>query len=78
VGYDPETLTARLACPTLLIQADSEIFARLQDTEALRMMQLNPRICRTTVTSAGHNVHSDQPENVSWAISDFLESLNPE
>ena len=78
VGYDPETLTAGLACPTLLVQADSEIFARLQDTEALRMMRLNPRNCRTTVASAGHNAHSDQPEKVSRATSVFLESLNPE
>ncbi|MBT4489124.1 MAG: alpha/beta hydrolase [Rhodospirillaceae bacterium] len=74
-GYDPETLTKGLACPTLLVQADAAVFARLEDPEAERMMLLNSRICRTTVAEAGHNVHSDQPEMLVRAISDFLESL---
>lgn len=62
----------RVACPTLVVLAESGIFSA---DDARRMVRARPETVLVTVPGAGHDVHLEQPEPVRAAITDFLRSL---
>lgn len=60
-GYDPEALSASLAAPTLMMCADPEVWARIDEPAAARAASLSPHLETMVVKGAGHSIHTDDP-----------------
>lgn len=77
-GYDPHLLLPRIACPTLLLQADPTRSSALRDDEVALARRLKPRISHVRLDGIGHELHgpASQAPRVLAAIDTFLVELS--
>jgi len=68
-------LIAKLACPTLLIIADVEKGAIVDQTTADAVAALNSQIQVAHIAGAGHNIRREQAERYLAVVQEFLSTL---
>jgi pimeloyl-ACP methyl ester carboxylesterase len=64
----------RLACPTLLIQGQDDVYGTLAQLDAIQSFAPGP-VQRVVLARCGHAAHRDQPDAVLDAISGFIERV---
>ena len=73
--YDPRRMLPAIACPVLLLQADSRHGSALPDDEVQLALSLLPRASHVRLEGIGHALHGTHPHAVLHAITPFLESI---
>lgn len=68
-----EELLGNIKCPALLITADVELGAMVDDDGAARLKQLIPQLTVANVAGAGHNIRRDQFAAYMDTVSTFLD-----
>jgi len=74
-GYNVDSVFRRLACPTLLIQADTAAGGMLTDEDAARVETLSRDLTRVTLPGVGHLMHSTHTQHLANLVLGFLESI---
>lgn len=75
VGWDGEALLRGIRCPTLLLQASSELGGLMSDADVALATQLLPASKHVRFDNLGHALFLQQPEPVLRAATAFLEAL---
>ena len=65
----------RLACPTLLLQANVEHGGALADAEARWAASLIPDCAHISMAHVGHGIHAADAPGFCQTVTTFLESL---
>lgn len=74
-GYDWPQVFRRIACPTLLLQADEAAGGMLVDAEARRAATVAPDCTLVKLRGCGHNMHVGRTQDVANIVHAFLEGL---
>jgi pimeloyl-ACP methyl ester carboxylesterase len=74
-GWDGEAVLRRITCPTLLLQASTELGGLMSDADVALATQLLPHHTHVKFRNLGHALFIQQPEPVLRAVTNFLESL---
>jgi pimeloyl-ACP methyl ester carboxylesterase len=74
-GWDGEALLRGISCPTLLLQANSELGGLMSDADVALASRLLPHHTHVKFRNLGHALFIQQPEPVLRAVMNFLESL---
>jgi pimeloyl-ACP methyl ester carboxylesterase len=72
--FDGEALMRKIACPTLLLQANPELGGLMSDAEVNRALQLLARPTLQKFPLLGHALHLQQAQPVLNAITGFLQA----
>lgn len=75
-GYDVIETLRKVACPTLLLQADSAAGGALPDDYADEVASAIPDVIHIRLPGVGHQIHGSQPEAMLRLMTGFLESLD--
>lgn len=70
--YDLQQVTEMMACPALLLQADSQYGGMLVDEDVALMKSLKPNLFHVKFNGAGHQLHWTRREEVISAVTSFL------
>lgn len=73
-AYDQDDCLRRIACPTLLLQADPQAGGALGDRAAARATGLLPQGLHVKLPGVGHGIHTSVPADFCRLIHDFLEA----
>jgi len=73
--YDLGARLRRLACPTLLLQANPEHGGALADPEARWAASLIPDCAHVSMPNVGHGIHANEAAAFSQTVVSFLEAL---
>jgi pimeloyl-ACP methyl ester carboxylesterase len=73
--WDGEGILGKIACPTLLLQANPELGALMSDEDVRLAMQLLRHRVHVSFPTLGHALYMQQPEPVLRAVTNFLEAL---
>jgi pimeloyl-ACP methyl ester carboxylesterase len=73
--YDLGDRLRRLACPTLLLQANVERGGALADPEARWAASLIPDCAHVSMPDVGHGIHAADAPGFSQTVTSFLETL---
>jgi pimeloyl-ACP methyl ester carboxylesterase len=76
-GWNPDELIAKIACPTLLIQADPKMGGLMTDNDVARIRAANPDVQHVHLNGVGHSLHMFDPAPVLRALMNFLVTLEP-
>ncbi|UUO04348.1 alpha/beta hydrolase [Blastopirellula sp. J2-11] len=74
-GYDRAEILRRIRCPVLLLQADIEAGGMLTPEDAAAVKSSIADCTTVKLSGVSHLMHSAQPQKISDAIHNFLESL---
>jgi pimeloyl-ACP methyl ester carboxylesterase len=74
-GWDGEAVLRGITCPTLLLQASTELGGLMSDADVALATQLLPHHTHVKFRNLGHALFIQQPEPVLRAVTNFLESL---
>jgi len=74
-GYDQRQIAGRIACPTLILQADEKAGGVLSQADALALESGIRDATRVYFPGAGHLLHTERTEATLRAAIGFLESL---
>ena len=74
-GWDGEVVLRGITCPTLLLQATTELGGLMSDADVALAAQLLPHHTHVKFRNLGHALFIQQPEPVLRAVTNFLESL---
>jgi pimeloyl-ACP methyl ester carboxylesterase len=74
-GYDRDALLRRIACPTLLLQADPAAGGMLTDEDAAQVEALISDCTRVRLTACGHLMHGTRTQDLLNVVHNFLESF---
>lgn len=74
-GWNPDELIARIACPTLLIQADPKMGGLMTDDDVCRIKRANPDVQHVRVNGVGHSLHMFDPAPILRSLMNFLVTL---
>jgi pimeloyl-ACP methyl ester carboxylesterase len=74
-GFDWRAVFGQIACPTLLLQADTNVAGMLTDEDAREVESLCPSITLVKLRGCGHNMHWTRTQEVANLTCAFLESL---
>ena len=75
-GFDPPATLRRVACPTLLLQADYAVGGALPDAYAAELAALLRDGVRIKLDGIGHNIHGTQPDVMLRLMVPFLDALD--
>jgi pimeloyl-ACP methyl ester carboxylesterase len=75
-GYDVSGVLSRIACPTLLVQADFAAGGALPDEYAAELAGGIADVAHIKLPGVGHNIHSGQPEAMMRVVVPFVRSLD--
>ncbi len=75
-GYDVAGTLRKVACPTLLLQADFAAGGALPDDYAVEVASTIPDATHIRLPGIGHQIHGSQPEAMLRLMTGFLESLD--
>lgn len=71
-GYDFLSVTSNIACPALLLQADSNYGGMLFDSDVDAMKGLKPNLFHVKFEGGSHQLHWTKREEVCSAVTAFL------
>jgi pimeloyl-ACP methyl ester carboxylesterase len=71
-GYEPEELLPAIACPVLLVQADSRWGNALSDHDLALGLRLLREVTHVQVDGVGHPLHAIQPARMAQLFQAFL------
>jgi pimeloyl-ACP methyl ester carboxylesterase len=74
-GFDWRQIFQNLACPALLLQADTAVAGMLTDGDAAELARLTRSLTLVKVSGCGHNMHWTRTQDVANLTCAFLESL---
>jgi pimeloyl-ACP methyl ester carboxylesterase len=74
-GCDVAEAMRRIACPTLLLQADDTVGGILPDDHAVEMAALVGDCAHVKLTGIGHNIHATATEAMMRLVVPFFVSL---
>lgn len=74
-GYDIAALTGRVACPTLVLQADATAGGMLRDEDVRRLKTEGTDCTSVFFPGVGHLVHWQAWERTVGVVGNFLETL---
>jgi pimeloyl-ACP methyl ester carboxylesterase len=74
-GWDGEGFLRRIACPTLLLQADPGVGGLMSDADVVLALRLLKHPVHVRFGNLGHGLYMQQPEPILRAITNFLDSL---
>lgn len=74
--YDVDRTLRRIACPTLLLQADCAVGGALPDSYAQELADQIADCTLIKLDGIAHNIHSSQPEAMARLVLPFLASLD--
>lgn len=74
-GYNTDSIVKKIACPTLLLQADVAAGGMLSDPDADHIASLIADCTRVRLPGVGHLIHWMQTETTLRLALNFLESL---
>lgn len=74
-GYDLSQIASAIQCPSLLLQADSEVGGMLFDVDADRFTELSADCTRARLDGVGHLIHWTHVGELLRHVIAFLESL---
>jgi pimeloyl-ACP methyl ester carboxylesterase len=74
-GWDGETVLRGITCPTLLLQATTELGGLMSDADVELATRVLPHHAHVKFRNLGHALFIQQPEPVLRAVTNFLESL---
>ncbi|WP_161603357.1 alpha/beta fold hydrolase [Blastopirellula marina] len=77
-GYDRAEILSRIRCPVLLLQADIEAGGMLALEDAAVLKSSIADCTTVNLPGVSHLMHSAQPQKISDAVHNFLESLEVE
>lgn len=75
-GFDWRRVFRQIACPTLLLQADTNVAGMLTDHDASEVESLCPAVTLVKLRGCGHNMHWTRTQEVANLTCAFLESLS--
>jgi len=76
VGWNPEKILPRIACPVLLLQANPELDGLLSDHDLALAKRLLPRATHVSFPSLGHALFLQQARPVVDAVIPFLTQVS--
>jgi pimeloyl-ACP methyl ester carboxylesterase len=74
-GFDWRLVFQELACPVLLLQADTAAAGMLTDADAAEAAKLAPSLTLVKLAGCGHGMHWTRTQDVANLTCAFLESL---
>jgi pimeloyl-ACP methyl ester carboxylesterase len=74
-GWDGDALLRKIACPTLLLQANPALGGLMTDADVKRGTELLAHPVHVMFPTLGHALYIQQPEPVLRAVTNFLEAL---
>jgi pimeloyl-ACP methyl ester carboxylesterase len=75
-GFDVPATLARVSCPTLLLQGDSDAGGALPDEYAAELIALLRDGALVKLPGIGHNIHGTQPDGMLRFVLPFLDALD--
>ena len=72
-GWNPTEILPRIACPTLLLQANPDLDALLSDSDVKLALKLLPEAEHMKFPLLGHALFMQQPKPVLQAVTDFMQ-----
>jgi pimeloyl-ACP methyl ester carboxylesterase len=73
--FDWRQVFRNLACPALLLQADTAVAGMLTDSDASEVAKLAPSLTLVKLAGCGHGMHWTRTQDVANLTCAFLESL---
>jgi pimeloyl-ACP methyl ester carboxylesterase len=74
-GWDGEAMLRGIGCPTLLLQASTELGGLMSDADVSLATKLLPHHTHVKFRNLGHALFIQQPDPVLRALTNFLEAL---
>ena len=74
-GWDGAGFLRKIACPTLLLQADPRLGGLMSDADVALALELLKHPVHVRFDTLGHGLYMQRPEPVLRAITNFLDSL---
>ena len=74
-GYGLPTISGKIQCPVLVIQADANVGGMLTDGDADLLERMIADVTRVRVSGIGHQIHTAAPDVALRIVLGFLESL---
>lgn len=72
-GYDLQAALERIACPTLIIQADWERGGAMREVDAAFAREHIPNLTIVKIPDTGHQLQSEQAERVAQELEHFFQ-----
>jgi pimeloyl-ACP methyl ester carboxylesterase len=73
-AFDIQDDCTRIAAPLLCVQGVDDEYGTLEQLDAIQ--KANPACTRLELAHCGHSPHRDQPESLTTAVAQFLESID--
>ena len=78
IGIDWPSVCGKIACPVLLLTADTTRDAIVTDAQAAALRAMVPHLSIARIDGAGHSIHRDQPARFLEVVRAFLDELPSE
>jgi len=75
IGVDWPAVLGKIACPVLLLTADTTRDAIVTEAEAAALRAMVPHLSIAHIDQAGHSIHRDQPARFLKAVQAFCDEL---